>query len=326
MKKLIILMVVVGFIVWNVSPIFAANKIILKVAHNGNAEHPFHDGYLKFKEIIEAETKGAVEVQIFPAEQLGTEDQVAQMIMMGQVAGSMNSPAGLGQFVPEIEIFNLPFIFRNKEHYFKVVDGPIGRRLAKAVEDKMDVLALGWGFGGIRNVWNNKRPVLTPDDLKGLKIRVMGSPVLVDSFNALGAQATPMSFGEVYTGLQQGVIDGAECDVIDLVVEKFYEVTKYVSLTGHMYLGSLFIFSKQIYNKLPAHIQTIVLKASEARALAERKAMDVKAEIAMVELKKRGLKFYEVDKKLFQDKIKSVYTKNAKKVGGMEAIEQVAKQ
>jgi TRAP-type C4-dicarboxylate transport system substrate-binding protein len=167
---------------------------------------------------------------------------------------------------------------------------------------------------------------MTPDDLKGLKIRVMGSPVLVDSFNALGAQATPMSFGEVYTALQQGVIDGAETDHIDLLVEKFYEVTKYVSLTGHMYLANLFIFSKKVYDKLPADVQTAVLKAGDAAIVAERKAMDVKTEMALAELKKKGLKFYEVDQKLFQSKVGVVYEKNAKKVGGMKAIEQVAQQ
>ncbi|MBW2037326.1 MAG: TRAP transporter substrate-binding protein [Deltaproteobacteria bacterium] len=326
MKKIIILFVAIMFLVSTGSAILAANKIILKVAHNGNAQHPFQDAYLKFKEVIETETNGAVEVQIFPAEQLGTDEQVTQSIKLGTVAGNMSGTAALAEFYTEAELFNLPFIFRDLPHFYRVMDGPIGRRIAIKAQEKLNCIALGWAYSGNRNVWNGKRPVFTPDDLKGLKIRVMGSPVLVDTFNALGAQATPMSFGEVYTALQQGVIDGAETDHVDLLVEKFYEVTKYVSLTGHMYLANLFIFSKKVYDKLPAYVQTIVLKAGTAAIAEERKAMDIKTEMALNELKKKGLKFYEVDKKPFQDKVEMVYKKYAKKVGGIKAIEQVASQ
>jgi tripartite ATP-independent transporter DctP family solute receptor len=326
MEWVLVLAIAIGLLAGGGTTAMAADKIILKVAHNGNAEHPFSDAYMKFKEVIESETGGAVEVQIFPAEQLGTDEQVTQSIKLGTVAGNMSGSAALAEFYSEAELFNLPFVFRDLAHFYRVVDGPIGRRLALKAQEKLNCVALGWVYSGNRNAWNGKRPVMTPDDLKGLKIRVMGSPVLVDSFNALGAQATPMSFGEVYTALQQGVIDGAETDHIDLLVEKFYEVTKYVSLTGHMYLANLFIFSKKVYDKLPADVQTAVLKAGDAAIVAERKAMDVKTEMALAELKKKGLKFYEVDQKLFQSKVGVVYEKNAKKVGGMKAIEQVAQQ
>jgi TRAP-type C4-dicarboxylate transport system substrate-binding protein len=181
-------------------------------------------------------------------------------------------------------------------------------------------------YSGNRNAWNNKRPIKKPSDMKGLKIRVMGSAVLVDTFNALGAQATPMSFGEVYTSIQQGVIDGAETDHIDLQVEKFYEVTKYVSLTGHMYLPCALIMSRKVFDKLPADIQTVVFKAGHAATNYERMVIGGKTLEALEFLKKKGIKFYELDKKPFQDAVKSVYTKNAKRVGGMAAIRQVSSQ
>jgi tripartite ATP-independent transporter DctP family solute receptor len=248
------------------------------------------------------------------------------MLQSGTSALNISGSAALSNWVPEAELFNLPFIFRDSAHMYRVLDGPIGERLAKSIEKKLDVVFLGWMYSGNRNAWNNKKPIRSPSDMKGLKLRVMGSAVLVDTFNALGAQATPMSFGEVYTSLQQGVIDGAETDHIDLQVEKFYEVTKYVSLTGHMFLPASLIMSRKIYDKLPLDIQTVVHKAGHAATNYERMVIEGKTLEALDFLKKKGIKFYEVDKKPFQDAVKSVYTKNAKRVGGMATIRQVNSQ
>ena len=303
-----------------------AADFVLKAAHNGSAGHPFDDGYQMFKQVIETETNGRVEVQVFPAEQLGTEEQVNEMLQAGTAALNISGSAALSNWVPEAELFNLPFIFRDSDHMYRVLDGPIGNRIASSIENKLGVVFLGWMYSGNRNAWNNKKPIKTPSDMKGLKIRVMGSAVLVDTFNALGAQATPMSFGEVYTSIQQGVIDGAETDHIDLQVEKFYEVTKYVSLTGHMYLPTALMMSRKVFDKLPANIQTIVFKAGSAATNYERMVIEGKTLEALEFLKKKGLKFYELNKKPFQDAVKSVYTKNAKRVGGMAAIQQVSSQ
>jgi len=299
-----------------------ADKIILKVAHNGNERHPFQNGFETFKEVLEAETDGAVEVQIFPNEQLATDEQASQMVMLGTIAATA-SGGGLASFVPEAELFNFPFIFRDLGHFYSVLDGPIGQRIARVIEEKLDCIMLGYWFSGIRNVWNAKRPILTPDDFEGVKIRVMSSPVLVETFNALGAQATPMAFGELYSALQQGVVDGAETDHIDLLYEKFHEVTKYVSLTNHMFLAIALIFSRKQYDALPPSIQTAVLKAGQASVSVEREAMETVTDAALAELRRLGLKFYEVDKEPFRKKVAKVYTNNAEKVGGMEVIEQV---
>ena len=178
--------------------------LILKVAHNGSPQHPYQAGFESFKEIVERDTDGAVQVQIFENGQLGTEQEASLMVKLGALAASAASAgAGLGPFVSEAEAFNLPFIFRDMEHFYRVLDGSPGERIERAVADKLDAMVLGWWFSGVRNVWNATRPVLTPEDLRGLKIRVMGTPVLVAAFDALGAQATPMSFGELYSGLEQ---------------------------------------------------------------------------------------------------------------------------
>lgn len=299
----------------------------IKLAHNGPEQHPFQNGALKFKEILEAKTNGAVEVQIFPAEQLGSEEETSQMVKQGTLACAVESAGGgLAPFVPEADLFNLPFIFSDIDHFYRVVDGPIGDQIAGKVEDKLNSVFMGWWFSGVRNAWNGKLPVMKPEDLEGLKIRVMGSPVLIDTFNALGAQATPMSFGEVYTSLQQGVIDGAESDHVDLLVEKFYEVTKHVSLTGHMYLAAGLICGQKAFDKLPEDIQVAVRTAGAEATKAERNAMRDMTEDALAQLKEKGIKFHNVDVELFRAKVKSVYTKNANKVGGMKLIEAVTAQ
>ena len=248
----------------------------MKLAHNGPEIHPFQNGAERFKQVMEEETNGAVTVQIFPSEQLGSEEETSQMIKQGTIACAVESAGGgLAPFVSSADLFNLPFLFRDIPHFYRVLDGPVGSLIARDVEDSLDSVFLGWWSSGVRNAWNAKRPVMKPDDLKGLKIRVMGSPVLIDTFNALGAQATPMSWGEVYTSLQQGVIDGAETDHVDLLVEKFYEVTKHVSLTGHLYLAAGLICSKKVYDKLPANYKLALLHAGQASIQTERDAMEI---------------------------------------------------
>ena len=308
------------------SNVFAADHV-LKLAHNGPEQHPFQNGAERFKQVIEEETDGALTVQIFPGEQLGSEEETSQMIKQGTIACAVESAGGgLAPFVSSADLFNLPFLFRDVPHFYRVLDGPVGNFIARDVEENLDAVFLGWWFSGIRNEWNGERPVMKPEDLKGLKIRVMGSPVLIDTFNALGAQATPMSWGEVYTSLQQGVIDGAETDHVDLLVEKFYEVTKHVSLTGHLYLAAGLICSKKVYDKLTANYKIALLKAGQASVQTQRDAMEIMTGDALAELKKKGLKFYSVDVAPFQSKVGAVYRKNAEKVGGMNVIELVSKQ
>jgi tripartite ATP-independent transporter DctP family solute receptor len=301
-----------------------AGRIVLKTAHNGNEKHPFQKGFEEFKRSLEAETQHAVEVQIFPNAQLGSEQEATQMVKLGLIAANASTTAGgLATSVPEAEIFNLPFIFRNLDHCYRVIDGPIGRDLAGVIERKLECRVLGYWFSGIRNVWNSKRPVRTPDDLRGIKIRVMASPILIETFNTLGAQATPMAFGELYSALQTRVVDGGETDYLDLLYERFYEVTKYVSLTHHMYVVTALIFSRKIFDRLPPDVQAAVLQAGQASVAAERGAMATLTASALEELKTHGLQFIEVEKDLFREKAQSVYENNAARVGGMALIEKV---
>ena len=318
---------VTTLIIMAITGVTGAADYTLKLAHNGPENHPFQDGAIAFKEQLEASSNGAIEVQIFPGEQLGSEEETSQMLKQGTLQCAVESAGGgLAPFVPEADLFNLPFVFNSMDHFYRVVDGPIGATVAGKVESALNSEVLGWWFSGIRNAWNDSRPIVTPADMKGLKIRVMGSPVLIDTFNALGAQATPMSFGEVYTSLQQGVIDGAETDHVDLLVENFFEVTKYVSLTGHMYLAAALVCSDKALSELPVVLQARLRAAADAATQVQREAMDKMAGEALAQLKDKGIEFNDVDLQSFQNSVGSVYSKNADRVGGMEMIELVASQ
>ena len=189
MKRFLSFMAVIGLLAWGVVPAEAAEKIVLKFAHNGAVEHPYHTGALKFKEVLEAETGGEVEVQLFPNGQLGSEEQVIDGIKLNTIDVTIVSAGNLAGAVPEVDLFNLPFVFKDQDNFYRVLDGPIGDVVGNAIEARTNSVMLGYISFGTRNAWNSERPIKSPEDFEGLKIRVMGSPVLLDSFNAFGAQA-----------------------------------------------------------------------------------------------------------------------------------------
>ena len=298
-------------------------KIVIKVSHNGSHQHPHQVGFEKMSEILEKETNGRAKLEIFPSSQIASEEEAIEMVKLGVIGSTPASSGSLSRFVPEVDLFNLPFVFDNLGHFYEVLDGPIGDEITKKIEQKLDCIVLGWWFSGIRNTWNSEKPIYTPKDLEGMKIRVIGSSIVLDTFNAFGAQATNMSFGELYSAIQQGVLDGAECDHIDLLVEKFYEVTKYVSYTEHLYLSVALIFSKKQFKKLPEDVQKALIKAGQESIKIQRNAMESKTREALIELQKKGLVFNTVDKKIFREKAQIVYAKNAERVGGMSLIDQI---
>lgn len=304
------------------------DQIVIKVAHNGNEQHPFQDGYEKFAEVLAIETNGDVKIEIFPNSQLGSEEEAIEMVKLGVIDSTASAAASLGPFVSEIDVLNFPFIFRDLDHFYRVLDGPVGQRISDQIENDLDMIVLGWWFSGVRNVWNEERPVYVPSDLEGLKIRVIGSAIVLDAFDTLGAQATTMSFGELYSAVQQGVLDGGESDHTDLLVEKFYEVTKYVSLTKHLYLAAPLTYSRKKFAKLPAEVQAAILKAGRVSVEAQRRSMERNNEESLLALVEIGLQFNEVDGESFRETIAngSVYERNAAHVGGQAMIDQVIDQ
>jgi len=297
----------------------------LRVGHNAETDHPYQKGFETFKEILESRSGGRIAVTIYPSGALGAEDKVNMMVREGLIAAQATSVAGgMAPFVPDVDALDYPFLFRDLDHYYRVIDGAVGKQLAKEVEDRLNVVFLGWGFSGVRNVWNRKRPVTEPENLSGLKIRVISSKAVMGAFSSLGAEVTPMSFGELYNALEQGVIDGAETDDIDLMVEDFYDVTRYVSKTEHLYLGAGYIFSRKIFDKLPIDLQRLVVEAGRAAVADERLAMAAKAIEARAFLRSHGIQYNDVDRARFEAGVAGLYSATAPSVAAL--IQQIRAQ
>ena len=265
MKKLSLVLVISLVAVLLLSSfVFAAPKFVLKLGHVANTEKPYAQAGVKFAELVKEKTNGEVEIQVFPSSQLGNQRDLVEGLTFGTVDMTLTSTAVLGNFLPKMAIFDLPFIFRDKPHTYKALD-TIGMEMGKDLEAK-EIKLLAFFENGVRHLTNNIRPVRTPEDMKGLKIRVMEQPVYIEMMKALGANPTPMAFGELFTALQQGTVDGQENPVSHIWTKRFFEVQKYISLTGHTYSAEPLLISMITWKKLPKEYQDAIL-ASATEAL-----------------------------------------------------------
>jgi tripartite ATP-independent transporter DctP family solute receptor len=223
-----------------------------------------------------------------------------------------------------LNVFELPYLFRDREHAFRVVDGPIGQQIADRV-NKKNVHVLAYWEAGLRFITNNTRPIGKPDDLKGLKIRVPEQKVSIDAFKAFGANPAPLPFTEVYMALKQGVFDGQENPPSNIFNSKLYEAQKYMSLSGHQFLVHMFMYSGPLWEKLPADTQKMITEAAvEAGKFQRQYTADQDAKLIGA-LKEKGMQVNEVDKQAFMDKAKPLYDEYAKTYGddAKKFIEQI---
>lgn len=298
-------------------------KIIIKAAHVTNTDFTYHIGLQAFAKSLAEKTNGRVEVQIFPNGQLGNDErQLVESLQLGNVTATVVNSSVVSSFSPKADVFNLPFIFRDLQHLYKVSDGEPGQIIAKDLETK-GLKVLSWWNGAPRHLFNNKRPVNTLEDLKGMKFRVMQSPVSIATFNSLGALATPMSGTEVYSGLQQGVIDGAENNLLFINSSKFYEVANYISLTGHFMEGCPLLMDLNFFNNQSPEIQKAILEAAVDGREAMRRYMEKQMEESRQALLSKGVKINEVqDIEAFRKAVEPVYTQMEGKIG-KDLIEKV---
>jgi tripartite ATP-independent transporter DctP family solute receptor len=298
-------------------------KIIIKAAHVTNTDFTYHIGLQAFAKSLAEKTNGRVEVQIFPNGQLGNDErQLVESLQLGNVTATVVNSSVVSSFSPKADVFNLPFIFRDLQHLYKVSDGEPGQIIAKDLETK-GLKVLSWWNGAPRHLFNNKRPVNTLEDLKGMKFRVMQSPVSIATFNSLGALATPMSGTEVYSGLQQGVIDGAENNLLFINSSKFYEVANYISLTGHFMEGCPLLMDLNFFNNQSPEIQKAILEAAVDGREAMRRYMEKQMEESRQALLSKGVKINEVqDIEEFRKAVEPVYTQMEGKIG-KDLIEKV---
>lgn len=298
----------------------SAFAVEIKFAHVVNEKDAFHVAAQKFKELVEKNSKGELTVTIFPNAKLGDERTLLERMKMGIVDAGIITNGPIINFVPSFGVIDLPFLFRDPKHAYTVLDGSIGQKLMADLEAQ-GWKGLAWGERGFRNLTNSKRPVKTPEDIKGLKIRVMQNPVYVDSFKALGANAVPMAWTEVLTALQQGTVDGQENPLNVIMAFKLYETQKYLSITRHAYAPAPILMSMNTWKKLTPAQQAIVKKAAQEAAEFER-AWDNRMEAEWLkELKAKGMVVATPDLKAFRAAVKPVYDQYGPKYGNLiEAI------
>ncbi|UFJ41407.1 TRAP transporter substrate-binding protein [Brevibacillus humidisoli] len=288
----------------------AAESVTLKVGHTLADTSHYQKGLEKFKELVAEKTNNAVNIEIFPNGSLGGERDMVEGLNVGSVDMVLTSTGPMSGFVPEVTVVDLPFLFRDAEHAHKVLDGEIGQQLLQKVDDTLGVKTLGWWENGFRNITNSKKPITKPEDLQGLKIRTMENDIHMDSFNTLGAQPTPMAFTELFTALQQGVIDGEENPVPIIMTSRFYEVQKYLTMTRHFYSPSLLMISKSKFDGLTPEQQQALQEAATEAAKYERQVVADMDKEYISQLKEKGMEIVEnPDIEPFVKAVQPVYEK-----------------
>ena len=290
----------------------ADDKVVLKASDVHPEGYPTVEAVENLGKKLEAATKGRLSIQMYSSMQLGGEKEVIEQAQLGAIQFARVSVGTLGPVVDDINVFNLPFVFRDVAHMNKVVDGAIGQELLDTVtsNDAAKLVGLCWMDAGARSFYDTKHAIKSIDDLKGLKIRVIGNPIFVDMANALGANGVAMGYDQVFSALQTGVIDGAENNPPSFVFDNHYQVAKFYSDSQHLIVPEMLVYSKTSWEKLSPDDQALIKKLSkeaqaEARVLWNKKEAD-----AFDKMKSGGIEIDHIaDKKPFRDAVKPVWDK-----------------
>ena len=305
---------VAAFFVFGFAVAREVHALDLKLGHAINEEDVFHKAALKFEELVEARTNGEITVTVYPNAKLGDERNLLESLRMGTVDMGIITGGPVINFLPGFGVLDLPFLFSSPEHAYKVLDGSIGAGFFAEME-KLGWKGLAYGERGFRNLTNSKRPVEKPEDIKGLKIRVMQNQIYIDSFTALGANAVPMAWTEALTALQQGTIDGQENPLNVIAAYNINESNKYLSITRHAYAPNVILMSMRTWNKLTPEQQKIVAESALLAAKHNRDIDNEKEAEWLQSLKDKGMQVSEPDLALFRDAVKGVYEKYEQQYG-----------
>ncbi len=278
----------------------------LKIAHGLNIDHPVHKAMVFMAQRTEELSEGSMHIDIYPSEQLGTEKECIEQLQLGILSMTKVSSSPLESFVPNMKVLALPFLFRDAEHKWKVFNSDIGINLLVACEVK-GVRGLCYYDAGARSFYTKDKPILHPDDLKGLKIRTQQSPMAIELVNTLGGSATPIPWGELYTALQQGVVDGAENNEPSLYTSRHYEVARHYSLNEHTMVPDVLLISARQWHALTPQQQKILQQAVDESVVKQRQLWAEFVEKAMEDMKSKGLQVYSPDKAPFMERAQEMY-------------------
>jgi tripartite ATP-independent transporter DctP family solute receptor len=278
----------------------AQQKMVIKASDVHPLGYPTVEAIVRMGQKLEKATAGRLTLQMYPSMQLGGEKEMIEQAQVGALQIARISVGALGPVIDELNVFNMPFIFRDEAHMRKVIDGPIGEELLAKISanPQTRLIALGWMDAGTRNVYSNK-PVTRPADLKGMKVRMMGNPIFVETMNAMGGNGVAMGFNELYSAMQTGVVDGAENNEPTVLAQNHYQVAKIYSLTGHLIIPEMFVFSKVSWDRLGKEDQALIRKFSREAQFEQRQLWDEKTAKATDELKAKGVQFVQADKQAF---------------------------
>lgn len=274
---------------------------VLYFAHTLPTSHPVHMGILDMQSILNEKSGGKLQIKIFPDGQLGTEREVLELLQIGSIAMTKVSAAAMSNFSPEYQVTSIPYLFRDSDHLFNVLEGEVGKHL---LDGGSEYLLRGLCFynAGSRSFYSKENPVNSPADLDGMKIRVMSDQMSVDMVNTLGGSATPMAYGELYTALQQNVVDGAENNIPSFVTSNHYEVCKNYTFDQHTMVPDVVIVSTKFYSLLSDQEKKWLQEAADESVTKQKQYWDETVKENMEVLKAAGVNFIYPDKSSFVEK------------------------
>jgi tripartite ATP-independent transporter DctP family solute receptor len=278
---------------------------VLYLGHSLPQAHPVHKGIVEFQKSLEKKSNGTLKVKIFPDAQLGSERELLELLQIGSVAATKVSAATLSNFVPEYHILGIPYLFRDNAHKFNVLEGPIGKSILEK-GSKFWLRGLCYYDAGSRSFYTSERAIRTPDDLKGLKIRVMNNQMAINMVNSMGGSATPLSYSELYTAIQQGVVDGAENNPPSFVSSNHCEISKYYTLDQHSSVPDVLLIGTKYWDNLSEEEKIWVQEAADESAQAQKVFWNESVEESMKVATEAGVEVIIPEKSLFADKSKSV--------------------
>lgn len=298
--------------------------MVLRVGHSLDPSHTVHKAMLKMGERLQQLSGGMMAIELYPSGQLGSERELIELLQIGSLAMTKVSASPLEGFVPTMKLFNIPYLFRDQEHFFKVLDSDIGRDILASLKPAQ-LLGLGYYDAGSRSFYTTKKPVVTPADLASVKIRVQESQAAMAMIRALGGNPTPISWGELYTALQQGVVDGAENNPPSFYLSRHYEVAPYYILDEHTSVPDVILISRYVWERLSEQQQAWLQQAVDESVDFQRAQWQLDTEAALVAVQEAGVQVISADKSQFQQQVSGLINElKAGELGSMiQRIEEV---
>lgn len=300
-------------------PVLAADafpEMTLRVAHDIGEAHPTHKAMVRWQELLAKATGGKMKIQVFPNAVLGSTDSQMTQLQEGSLdVVVLGGVSLLGKYKEEANIELIPFMFKSNQSAMKALDGPYGKWLQDRIVGPAGFQVMAYMVNGLRHVGNTARPIEKPDDMKGLKFRVANVALLVEFFKQMGSTAVPMAFTEVFTALQQKTVDGFENPAAVFNSNRFDEVTKYLSLTGHAFTAYVPVMNLKKFGSHPPHVQKVLLDTAKEAAAYQRELIYQYEDQSVADLKKRGMKINDVDKEAFVKAVQPIWERFIAKYG-----------